>query len=92
MRDLMTLEEVAKYLRVSKRTASRHLGKAGLCVRVGRQIRVSRDQLDTFEKLNAECPSNLQNAMATGTLPARTKASAYADLRTRLISGKRKKN
>ena len=54
MTDLMTLEEVAAYLRITRRTMYRLLKEDGIpAIKVGRQWRFDRDSIDDWLRQNS---------------------------------------
>ena len=54
MTDLMTLEEVAKYLRVTKKTIYRFLERGLIpATKIGRQWRFDRDSIDVWVRRNS---------------------------------------
>jgi len=56
---LMTVEEVAAYLRVSTKTVRRQIAAGHIqAIRIGRSIRVSPDELACLGRIKYQCDSN----------------------------------
>jgi excisionase family DNA binding protein len=59
MDELLTIDEVARYCKVHKATVRRHIASGRLrSVRVGRAVRVRKEDVDQFVGARAEPPTD----------------------------------